>query len=117
MSELKIRYWFTIDGEKPLVHWCDYSPVGNGNVTGTFVKLPKARAGADTYLEIGFTDAAGALIKDKDIEIQSRSAKSDWTNFNQADDYSFDPGKTDYADWPRITLYRRGVLISGAEPK
>jgi len=49
-------------------------------------------------------------------EIQNRAAKDDWSVCNQANDYSFDAAKTSYADWPRVTLYRRGALVWGIEP-
>jgi len=29
----------------------------------------------------------------------------------EANDYSFDPTKTAFADWTRVTLYRSGVLV------
>ena len=48
--------------------------------------------------------------------MQNRFAKNDWSNYDERDDYSFDPTKTAYADWSRVTLYRNGVLVWGAEP-
>jgi len=116
LGELTIRYWFTCNGDKPLSHWCDYSGAGNTNVTATFSKVAR-RADADHCLEIGFTAAAGSLVKGKDIEIQSRSAKNDWSAFNQGKDYSFAPSLTNYAESPKVALYRNGSLVSGTEPR
>jgi len=45
-----------------------------------------------------------------------RINKNDWTNYNEANDYSYDPTKTSFADWNRVTLYRNGQLVWGVEP-
>src|SRR5262249_29423938 len=37
LSELTIRYWYTVDGDRPQVYVCDYTPRGCGNVTSQFV--------------------------------------------------------------------------------
>lgn len=117
LSELKVRYWYTIDGDKPQTYWCDYATIGCNNITGTFVKLSTARTGADYYLEIGFTSGAGSLVAGGQTgEIQNRFNKTDWTNYTETGDYSFDPTKTAFADWTHVTLYRNGVLIWGTEP-
>lgn len=115
LSELTIRYWFTNEGRKPLKHWCDYSSVGNPNLKATFTRIKK-RPGADHHLEIGFSAGSGTLVKGTDVDIQSRSAKDDWSVFQQGDDYSFDPARTDYAESPKVTLYQNGTLIFGTEP-
>ena len=115
LSSLKVRYYYTIDGEKSQAYWCDYATIGCSNVTATFVKMPAAAGDADYYLELGFTGGtlnAGASTG----EIQSRFAKSDWTNYTQTGDYSFDPSKTTFTDWNRVTLYHNGVLVWGSEP-
>ena len=49
-------------------------------------------------------------------EIQNRFSKQDWSNYDERNDYSFDPSKTTYQDWTRVTLYRNGVLVWGVEP-
>ena len=50
------------------------------------------------------------------IDLQCRFAKSDWTNYNQANDYSFNNNGFDYKTWDKITLYYNDSLISGIEP-
>ncbi|WP_256721836.1 MULTISPECIES: hypothetical protein [Paenibacillus] len=42
--------------------------------------------------------------------------KSDWSNFNEANDYSFDPTKVSFSTWNKVTLYQNDVLISGIAP-
>jgi len=49
-------------------------------------------------------------------EIQTRFSKSDWANYSETGDYSYDPTKTAFADWSKVTLYRNGVLVWGTEP-
>lgn len=117
LSELKLRYYYTIDGEKSQTFNCDYATVGCSNLTGSLVKMAGGKTGADYYVEITFSAAAGRLDAGKSTgEIQTRINKSDWTNYNEADDYSFDPTKTAFADWSKVTLYRNGTLVWGIEP-
>ena len=49
-------------------------------------------------------------------QIQDRFNKADWSNFNQANDYSFDAAATAYGDTARVTVYVNGALVSGTEP-
>jgi hypothetical protein len=119
LSELTIRYWYTREGTTGQNFWCDYSAVTGScsNVTGAFVQLSPARSGADFYLEVGFTTAAGSIAAGgQSGEIQTRFAKTDWSNYTETGDYSFDPTKTSFADWTHVTLYRNGVLVWGVEP-
>ncbi|HEY4687815.1 MAG TPA: S8 family serine peptidase [Anaerolineae bacterium] len=116
-SELKLRYWYTIDGDKPQSFWCDYALVGASNVTGTFTRLTNPANGADYYLEVGFTSGAGNLAPGGESgEIVLRVNKVDWSNYNELNDYSYDPTKTTYTRWDHVTLYRNGALIWGSEP-
>jgi len=108
LSDVKIRYYYTIDGEKPQNFACDWSTVGSSNVTGRFAKLPSSSSSADYYLEIGFTDGAGSLESNTSIDIQTRFWKSDWSNYILNNDYSTSSGK--------IALYVSGKLVSGSEP-
>ena len=117
LTGVTLRYWYTIDGQRPQTFSCDWTPLGCGNVTAQFVALSPARAGADTYLELGFTAGMGSLAPGQSTgEIQARFNKDNWTNFAEADDYSFDPTKTSFADWDRVTVYLGGVLVWGVEP-
>ncbi|HWT76939.1 MAG TPA: glycoside hydrolase family 9 protein [Mobilitalea sp.] len=116
LSEVKLRYYFTIDGEKSENFWCDWSSAGSSNVTGTFVKMSTAKDTADYYLEISFTSAAGSLAAGQSIEVQARFAKSDWTNYSQSNDYSFNSTSSAYVDWSKMTGYVAGTLAWGVEP-
>ena len=105
---MKIRYYYTVDGDQSQNFACDWSNAGSSNVTGRFVKLPSPRSNADYYLEIGFTDGAGSLDPNATVEIQARFWKSDWSNYHLNNDYSTGSG--------RIALYVSGNLVSGSEP-
>lgn len=114
LEDLTIRYWYTLEPNAPnQVFWCDYARIDCSNVRGTFVA--EARTGATHYLQVSFT--SGSLAAEADTgEIQTRFNKEDWSLFDESDDYSFDPSKTAFADWPKVTLYLDGMLIWGQEP-
>jgi len=115
LSGLKIRYYFTKDSNAAMSAWIDWAQVGSSNVQVTFGSLSKT--GADTYAEISFASGAGSIAANGQTgDIQLRMSKTDWSNFNEADDYSFDPTKTAYADWSKVTLYQNGTLVWGVEP-
>ena len=116
LSDIKLRYYYTIDGEKSQIFFCDYSQVGSSNVTGTFVKMPTAQMGADYYLDIGFKSSAGSLATNASVDVQARAAKSDWTNYTQTGDYSFNSTATGFVDWNNVCAYYQGNLVWGNTP-
>ena len=117
LSELKIRYYYTIDGVKAQTAWCDWAQIGCANVTSSFAALRPARPSADTYLEVSFGASAGSLAPGAQTgDVQIRFAKNDWTNYTQSNDYSFSPAKTSFTSWSNATLYRQGALVWGAVP-
>jgi hypothetical protein len=116
LAELTLRYWFS-EGTTAEMFVCDYAKIGQTNVTGRFEALATPRPLADHFLEVGFLEAAGSLAGSSETgEIQGRCQKADYSPYNEADDFSFDPSAAAYADAPRVTLYRRGVLVWGTEP-
>jgi hypothetical protein len=118
LAELKLRYWFIRDTPQAEVFSCTYALRGCSNITGTVVLLSGPRIGADAYLEIGFTSGAGNLAANANTgPIQTFIHKSDWSNFNESNDYSFNVSALTYIDWSRVTLYYNGVLVWGTEPQ
>lgn len=117
LKDVKIRYWYTSEGGQDQQFCVDFAGLGNANIIGKFSKIDKKRVGADSYLEIGFTGTAGNLPGNQDTgEIQVRFNKSDWSNYNEADDYSYGPSQVNYGYWNKITVYLNGVLVYGTEP-
>lgn len=115
LSGVKIRYYFMYQGSPSYGFACDYTPVGSGNVTGTFIALNPAKAGADAYHEISFTSGAGSIAAGASMEIQCRIWKTDWSNLDNAKNYSYNPS-TSSVDFNKVTVYLSGVLEWGLEP-
>ncbi|PQP81712.1 beta-mannosidase [Paenibacillus sp. PCH8] len=116
LSDVKLRYYYTIDGEEAQTFWSDWASVGSANVTSTFVKLATPVAGADYYLEFGFTSAAGTLNTGQSAEIQARFSKNNWSNYNQSNDYSFRASSTQFTNHDKVTGYINSQLVWGIEP-
>jgi hypothetical protein len=115
-GELTARYWFTAENFAGINTWIDYAQLGNSKVKMKYVQLDTPRAGAYGYIEYSFDKSAGNLVAGGNSgAIQSRFANTDWTNFNETDDYSY-VNTNAYANNSKITLYRNGQLVWGVEP-
>lgn len=113
LKDVRIRYYYTIDGEKEQNFWCDWSNAGTVNITGNFVKLSEPFEKADYYLEMGFKPEAGVIKPGDQIEIHTRIAKSDWTEYTQTNDYSYTFSKHDYILWDKVTVFISDEMIWG----
>jgi hypothetical protein len=123
LSDIKIRYYYTADGDKKQTYWCDYAQVngssGQRNITsavsGTLQKST-AKSKSDCYLEISISSAAGTLKPGEKININGRVSKEDWSNYTQTNDYSFNGSASDFTENQNVTVYVSGILIAGTEP-
>ena len=119
LTSVTMRYWFTNENSAdPLVFACDWAQVNCANITSKFVTLSPARTKANTYVEIGFTAAAGSVAAGQGTgEIQTRVHHVNWSNFTTTDSYSFISDESfTYKDTQTVTLYVNGALVWGTEP-
>ncbi|MFB8760620.1 glycoside hydrolase family 6 protein [Streptomyces nigra] len=115
LTQVTARYYFTRDGGSATVNaWCDYAAVGCSSLKLRVVPLSSPVAGADAYLEVGFS--SGSLAAGRDTgDLQLRMAKSDWSAFDETDDHSRGTA-TAYTDAPAIPGYLGSALAWGAPP-
>ncbi|MFJ2914646.1 glycoside hydrolase family 6 protein [Streptomyces sp. NPDC087228] len=115
LSTVEVRYWFTPEaGASTFSTACDYAVIGCSDVTHGVSSTGGSATGASHYLEVGFGSgslAAGASTG----EIQLRLNRTDWSNFDEADDYSH-ATNTAYADASKIAVYVGGILSWGTAP-
>ncbi len=113
-KDLKIKYWFTAEGNSSLKFYSDYAEKLAGKLNADFQDADLLNADHD--LEIGFTENAGSLYGFSNSgRIETRFNKADWSNFNEANDYSY-ADVNQYSENPKITLYYKGNLVYGTEP-
>ncbi|WP_375433668.1 cellulose binding domain-containing protein [uncultured Hymenobacter sp.] len=111
-QDLTVRYWFSPEGAQQLNSYLDYAELGANNVQVSF-----GRAGTETYAELRFTAALGSFSPLSNTgNIQYRLAKADWSDFNQANDFSYQVAANALAENVRITAYVQGQLVYGEEP-
>lgn len=119
LNQFKLRYWNTADTTGTQIFNCDSSSIGCNNVFGSFINLasgdPNRTASSDSYMEMSFSSQAGNLAAGAKAEFYLRFAKSDWSNYNEANDYSYDSAVAPRT-WSKITLMRNGELVWGVEP-
>jgi endo-1,4-beta-D-glucanase Y len=116
LEDVTVRYWYetvgeAVDGKTMQVN-CYYADRGCANL-----RFGHSAVGNSKYVQVGFTTAAGALAVGANtgtIDLGINAA--DWSNFDEADDWSRDATKTAFADWTKVTVYHKGMLIWGTEP-
>jgi hypothetical protein len=117
LSELKLRYFYTREGTSDETSDCYWAQVGCGNIGRSNQSLVPEATGVNRYFEVSFGSGAGSLAAQSNTgDIKVAFHKNDWTNYSEADDFSYVPGQTAWADAPKVTLYRNGVLVWGSEP-
>lgn len=125
LSKIKVRYYFTQEGEQSLNFMPDYAggrPVPGEYktltpyLTGSFTKMEPATTHADHYLEISFDPEAGNLMPNGVIWFKVRIGKSDWSPFDQSNDFSFCPETTGFAPLTFVTAYYQDRPTLGRDP-
>jgi type II secretory pathway pseudopilin PulG len=123
LSSLSIRYWYTRESAVTQVFVCDHAGLNSGisysNITGiinpAYVVVSPATSTTNYYIQIGFSSQrylpAGAYVV-----LQNRIYNSDWSNYTQTNDYSYNPALTSYGENTKVTAYMNGVLFFGTEP-
>ncbi|GAA3734616.1 cellulase family glycosylhydrolase [Salinactinospora qingdaonensis] len=113
LSRVSVRYYLTKEGSASLSYTCDYAAIDCSNVSGSFQAMATPTAEADTYLELSLS---GTLAPNESTgDIQNRINKSDWSNFDESNDYSHGTN-TSYADAENITIHVDGELVWGTPP-
>ncbi|MBN2737604.1 MAG: cellulase family glycosylhydrolase [Spirochaetales bacterium] len=109
LDSLEMIYFYTREGVNTEVYSVDWAPLGVKNVTCDFV---------ENGLAVGFTAAAGELSPGADSgEIQIRFSKSDYSDYDQSNDYSFDAGAKSFTSSEKIVLLLDGKLVWGVPPE
>jgi Cellulose binding domain len=116
LSELTIKYWYTIDTNVAQTASVDFAAIGAANVTTAFASVSPAKTGADSVFIVGFMPAAGSVAANGNSnQIQVRFSKNDFSAYNENNDYSYISTLT-FVDAPHVTLYRNGTIVWGTEP-
>ncbi|OWA37980.1 endoglucanase [Saccharibacillus sp. O16] len=116
LKRVTIRYYYTNEGGISPNYFCDWAQIGVANVQATFGQTAGAPAGATDYVELRFS--SGTIPAGGETgEIQSRIHKSDWSAYDESNDYSYKPGQLSFGEWDKVILYVDGKRVSGAEPQ
>lgn len=117
LNELTVRYYYKREAAVAQNLTIDYAVIGKANITGSFYTMGSPTSTADAYLELGFLSGAGSIAALGDTGvIKVRINNSNWSNFNEGNDYSYAPTLPSFADHDKITLYHNGILVWGIEP-
>ena len=116
LSRVEVRYWFSHGRRSGTpVAEVDYAALGEKNVEAEIVKAENGDQ--DHYLRITFTGEGVDLDRYQSSgDILIRIHASDWSEYDQTNDYSFWPEASGYRSSDRITVYLDGKLIWGREP-
>ena len=118
LAALSVRYYFTKEGNVGQTYFCDHASMTfnkapwyaglTSDITYKVVNLDTPVNGADTYLELTFEKVGYDLEVGDTLEIEGRLTNTNWSNFDQSNDYSYSNGA--------VVLYNDAV-VSGTMPQ
>jgi hypothetical protein len=118
LDALSIRYYYTKgSGQGPESYDCYWVNTGDCNqvAPALFADLNPARASANRYVELRFTDVAQPLAAGGNFVLQGGFCLADGKVFTQGDDYSYNASAT-YETSTKVVLLKDGVRIWGDPP-
>lgn len=118
LGSLKASYWFKAENvgiadvaEKDVA----FLKSSGKSVGAKIVVQPTSRGGQNRSATIGFPNASDYLSPGDYVEVHFRIHKSNWTNYSQANDYSFRSTGA-FIKNEKIPVYFEGNLVGGIEP-
>jgi len=121
LNLLEIRYYYQYEGtgqaEESYVDYAGKLPGGTyiGGNTHTEIISGSFGDSQDRYLKITFDTGAGSLNTDDYVQAETRFNKTDWSQYDQSNDWSF-YAVTNYESWNKVIVYYNGILVFGDEP-
>lgn len=110
LQTLMICYFYTPDVSQSQEVLVEYAGIGTDNVLATSGYDPAA----NRCLRIEFTAGAGSLAPGGSTgEIRISVNNADWSNYDQSNDYSFEPANTTCGPHDKIAVFENDELISG----
>lgn len=108
LKDIKVRYFYSNEGRSPERSQIEYAVLGGSRILVTLEY---------GYAEISFPDVDLIIPPGggETGEIQIKINKNNWTNYDQGDDFSFNPTIMTFTEFPRIALYYQDVLVYGTE--
>lgn len=119
LSELSLRYYFTNEIVGTPVIDIGFSGLNPGfhdlasAETKQVVPVSTPTLTADSFVEFGFTAAAGSIAPGQSVIISWQYHGPNFPPLTQSNDYSFDPTKTATLPWDHVVLLRGGNVIWG----
>jgi hypothetical protein len=116
LSTISIRYFFTADGSAAQQFACNYAQIGCSNIVQKVYPWTPTTSTADHYLEVTFTGSGTIAAGANTGAMQLQFADTNYLNFTQTNDYSFNASASSYTNSANITVYQNNVLVWGTEP-
>jgi len=107
LNEIKVHYFYEKEGNAEEFFQVDYALIGSSQVNVEFFY---------GYAEISFPDNEMVIPPGGNSgEIHIRFSKQDWSNYNQDNDFSFNPEINQYTAHEGIAIYYKEELVWGNE--
>jgi hypothetical protein len=110
LQDIVVRYFYTREGSAHQQSSIDYADINSSYTAALFY---------NGYCDIGFSSSAGDIRFEpySEITIELSITNIDGSNYDQTNDYSFDPSYSDYDDYEQIVLYYGDKTVWGKLPE